>query len=184
DHAIARLDPMSPKESRHLVRASRHFGETQLNFGPAFIHDPERRLAIIPGVIVEVIQCPVEGVEARPAETLICQLVIVAMLEQEVARLQKSLEAFGFADGEVHLASTHDDLQPTNFGNDVGCNCSPGRKLRPAQDFDCSRLRLWNIDAQPVTAVTCRNIDPGGEWAGAYVCRCASNQSIASRMNP
>jgi hypothetical protein len=89
-HAIAPPHPQPPQEVGDPVGAHAHLLERHLPLGAVLVDDPERRAIVAARHVVEVVECPVEFVEGRPPKAVVCLLVVGAMREEEVARLDEA----------------------------------------------------------------------------------------------
>ena len=73
----------------HPVGALRELGEAELRLAPFVVDHPERRAVVPLRLNVKVVERPVELLERRPAKAGIRRGVIVAVRDQEIARLQE-----------------------------------------------------------------------------------------------
>ncbi len=87
--AVATRDAKTPQEIGDLIRALRHLLERITLVGAVFIDDPQRRIGIVPGQGIEIIQRPVKTIENRPLELTIGGLIIGAVRDEEIPRPQK-----------------------------------------------------------------------------------------------
>jgi hypothetical protein len=88
--AVAAADAEGTQPVGDPIRPLGEFGKGELGFAAAVIDKPQTRAVVAARHRVEIIERPVEPVERRPAEVAIGPLVIPAMGEQEIARLEKS----------------------------------------------------------------------------------------------
>ena len=92
---VAAPHPDRAHEVGHPVGALRHLGEGQARLRAVFLDHPEGRARVAGGHGVEVVQRPVEVRQRGPAEVAVGRLVIVAVPEQEIARLEEGLQLLG-----------------------------------------------------------------------------------------
>src|SRR3974377_1484755 len=92
DHAVAAADSVPPKKVRYLIGATRYQVVAQFQLPAIFVHDPQRCLLMAASVGVKTIQCPVELSKLGPAECLVNEFVVVAMLQKKIARTQEGVE--------------------------------------------------------------------------------------------
>src|SRR5882724_5158622 len=88
--AVAAADAEATQVIGNPVRPFGELGEGELGFAAAFIDEPQTRAVVAARHQVEIIERPVEPIEHWPAKIAVGPLVIPAMGEQEIARLEKS----------------------------------------------------------------------------------------------
>src|SRR5262249_25128025 len=80
-------DALAAQPVRDLIRAGRQLAERPPRLGSVLLDDPQGvPLTGLDGHAVEPVQRPVERLELRPAEAAVRLLVVLAVVEQEVAR--------------------------------------------------------------------------------------------------
>ena len=89
ENAIAARDAQPAQKSCDAVRALGESGKTQDGFRAVFVEHLERRAAVPRRNAVEIIERPVEFVHLRPVEMPAREVLVAAMLQQEIPSLQK-----------------------------------------------------------------------------------------------
>ena len=86
DHdMVAALDPGPAEMIRHLVRPCRELREAPLALGTILFDDPQCRLVVVLGDLVEPVEGEVEVCETRPFELFARSIIVAAELDQLVS---------------------------------------------------------------------------------------------------
>lgn len=90
-HPVAAPHPEIAQVLGDLARARGHVGEGDLAFAAVFLDHPQSGSCIVPGLVVEEVERPVEAVQVGALEVAVGGVVIEPVLLEEVARLQEAL---------------------------------------------------------------------------------------------
>jgi 8-oxo-dGTP pyrophosphatase MutT (NUDIX family) len=100
--AVAAADAEAAQPVGDPVRPLGELGKGEPGFAAPLIDEPQTRAVVATRHRVEIIERPVEPVEHRPAKIAVGSLVIPAMGEQEIARLEKSRRRHAHSLPKVH----------------------------------------------------------------------------------
>jgi hypothetical protein len=98
-HAVAAPHALGAQPVGRLAGTLRQLGKAQLLLAPVLLDDPQGRRFVAPGHHVEVVQGPVEAIQGGPPETGVGGGVVLAVVLQKLAGLEKGLRGGVVAHG-------------------------------------------------------------------------------------